>query len=121
MSILRIKEILKRLPAPSPVQSRSPIQLTEFGEGISESISAVDQAKNEASYLIDNARGKEEFEIFELCVSFISEKFEKDPEFEKSVKANAYQIGTSEENVLKVYQVVLRDQLLEDIPKRKSL
>lgn len=54
-----IKEILKRMPDPSPVQSKSPIQLTDFGENKSNTILAVDWAKNEAKNLIDDARGKE--------------------------------------------------------------
>lgn len=116
-----IKEILKRMPDPSPVGSNSPIQLTDFGKSISDTISAVDWAKDEASKLIDQANGKEEFEIFELCVSHIDNIFNNNSDFNKSVKENAYKIGTSSENVLKVYEVVLRDQLLNNLHKKENM
>ena len=107
-----IKEILSRL-SPPPVAGQSPVQLTDFGKEISEAVSAAEWARNEAAKLVDSAKGKEEFEIFEACMDHVSEAFAEDSEFEKSVKSGAYEIGTDSDSVLKVYQVELRDQILK--------
>ena len=108
-----IKEILSRLPSQPPVAGQSPVQLTDFGRRISETVSATEWARKEAGHLVENVRGKEEFEIYEACIDHVSTKFAEDSEFSRAVKAGAYQIGTDSNDVLQVYHVELRDQILE--------
>lgn len=63
-----IKKICAHLPFPSPVASESPVQLTEFGRKISDNVSALQWAKDHAENLKKEAKDKEEFQIFELCI-----------------------------------------------------
>ncbi len=107
-----IKKILERLFSRSPVEARNPIQLTDFGRELSATGSAGEWAQTNAPNLEAEAADKEEFEVFDLCVSYVEDQYGTDPEFQRTVKATAYQHGIEPEQVLKVYQVELRDRLL---------
>lgn len=115
-----IKEILSRLSSPPPVSRQSPVQLTEFGKTISETVSATEWARKAATHLVETVRDKEEFEIYEACIDHVSESFEHDSEFSRAVKAGAYQIGTDSSDVLQVYHVELRDQILALMSGKRS-
>lgn len=107
-----IKKILERLFSRSTVEAHSPIQLTDFGREISAATSANEWARTNAPNLENEAAGKEEFEVFELCVSYVERLYQEDSEFERTVRSTAYERGIEPEQILKVYQVELRDRLL---------
>ena len=109
----KIDRILERLPVPPAVQSTSPVQLTEFGQKISTTVSAKAWAITHAPRLVAEATGKEEFDVFEICVAYVQQQSDDDPEFERGIRAGAYQHGTEPDQVKKVYEVELRDRLLE--------
>jgi len=91
---------------------KSPVQLTGFGEKISKSVSARKWAVEHAPLLAPEVSGKEEFELFESCVAYVAEQFENDPEFQRTVRAGAYELATEPDQVKKVYEVERRDRLL---------
>ena len=95
------------------VHSRSPVTLTVFGEEISAPVSAKKWADTHAPGLIENALDKEEFEVFEICVAYIRQLLESDAEFDRTVRFGAYQHGTETDQVKKVFEVELRDKVLE--------
>ena len=107
-----IKKILERPANRVAVEGQSPVQLTDFGREISATGQANEWARTHAPKLVADAKGKEEFELFDLCVAYIEGRFKDDPDFARTVRATAYQHGTDAEQVLKVYQVELRDRLL---------
>ena len=107
-----IKKIFNRLPAPTSVQANSPVSLSEFGEKISSRLSVRAWAAREALSLVDEARGKEEFEIFDTCVAHVKARLEADEELDKAVRAGAYELGTEPEQIRKVYEVELPDEVL---------
>jgi len=107
-----IKKILERLPPPRVVEEKSPVQLTDFGKVISETGLAKRWARDNAPNLKDNVKGKEEFEIYDICGKYVRQLFDDDEGFQHLVKATAYQHGTNPKDALKVYQVELRDILL---------
>ena len=110
-----IKRILIRL---SPAASgESPLQLTDFGRTISKDASATEWAKEEAAGLVELSKGKEEFEIFEMCIDFVSQRYAENNDFKRFVKSTAYRFGTDSNVVLDVYQIELRDQILELLPE----
>ena len=111
-----LKRILERLAPPPAVGGRSPIQLTDFGRELSATGSAAEWARTHAPDLQAEAVGKEEFEVFDMCVSYVENLFGSDADFQRRVKATAYQHGTEHAQVLKVYQVELRDILLRNLP-----
>ena len=107
-----IKKILERQAPPPAVQASSPVQLTSFGEKISAAVSAREWAADHASHLTDEASGKQEFEVFEMCVAYVAEQIEKDESLHRNIRKVAYQLGTEAEQIRKVYEVELRDRLL---------
>ena len=110
-----IQRIFPLLPQPV-VEGNSPVHLTDFGEKVSATVNASRWAEEQAAGLVETAKGKEEFEVFDICVDHVSKVFKDDPEFQKAVRSGAYQIGTDMENVLKVCHVELRDRVLGLIP-----
>ena len=109
-----IKRIFEKMPS-STVETKSPVTLTELGETVSKSVNAPQWAAEQASTLLRDAFGKAEFEVFDLCVEHVDRKFRTNPDFRRLVRAAAYDQGTSEIDVLKVYHVVLRDEVLKQL------
>jgi len=107
-----IKSIFQKLPSDA-VAGHSPVQLTDFGKKIAKSVKSSDWANQHAPCLIQQAHGKAEFEIFEICTEYISKTFEKEDDFNAIVRKGAYDCGTSTIDVMKVYQVELRDAVLK--------
>ena len=95
------------------MQSQSPVVLTQFGEEISATVSARAWAERHAPNLVTEASGMPEFEVFEICVNYILQQFENDSEFGRTIRAGAYEHGTEPGQVRKVFEVELRDRLLE--------
>ncbi len=108
-----IKKILERLASSSPtVQESSPVRLTGFGEKISAEVSAKAWADDHASRLTAEVAGKEDFEVFETCVAYVAERFDKDESLQRTIRAAAYEFGSDTKQVRQVYEVELRDRLL---------
>lgn len=113
-------ELLSRSPSTPTIDGQSPVKLTGFGKKVSKAGSASEWARKEAENLVETVRDKEEFEIYEACVAHVSKMFAQDSEFNKSVRANAYQSGTISNSVLQVYHVELWDRILELISNQTS-
>ena len=108
-----IKKILERLASSPPtIQGSSPVRLTSFGEKVSAEVSARAWADDHAPRLTAEVAGKEDFEVFETCVAHVEEQFDKDESLQRTIRAAAYELGTDTEQIRKVYEVELRDQLL---------
>lgn len=110
-----IKNLFERLPHRQSVKGASPVQLTEFGKDISEHQMIDAWAAEYVTDLVEKLHSKEEFDVFETCVKFISGKMESDPNFARVVRKAAYEHGTDVEQVIKVYEVVLRDAVMAKI------
>ena len=109
----KIDRILERMSSQPPsTKPESPVQLTEFGKKLSATAKATDWATANAPELVSHATGKEEFEVFDICVDRVRTSFESDADLKRSVRATAYRHGTDLEQVLKVYEVELRDRVL---------
>ena len=106
-----IKRIFDRLPK-SAVESASPVQLTEFGKEISATAGAKAWAEKHAPNLVDEATGKPEFEVYEMCVWHFMQQLDDDPMLVRTIRSAAYDHGTNEDEVRKVYEVELRDRVL---------
>ena len=109
-----IKQILRRLPE-TAVSSKSPVSLTDFGENISNHLGVARWAVDHALQLRTLALGKEEYQIYDLCVDYVGKQIERDEDLKNTMRAGAYQLGTDLENIRKVYEVELRDELLRKI------
>ena len=107
-----IEKLFFHLPDKSTVFSKSPVHLTDFGKEISATVNATEWAEEHAPGLVNEARGKPEFEVFDICVRHVTSKFENDMEFNAVVRRGAYEHGTSPQAVMKVYHVELRDAVL---------
>lgn len=107
-----IKQIFLRLP-PVPVVSSSPLQLTDFGARMADFMKAKPWASDLAPSLRAEVAGKRAFEVDEFSRSFVHLRLNDD--LKERVAACAYEFGVDRDDVLKVLQVVLRDELLRDI------
>ncbi len=107
-----IKKILERQAPPPVVRAGSPVRLTDFGEKISAAVSAKEWAADHASRLTAEASGKQEFEVFEMCVAYVAEQFDRDESLQRKSRAAAYDLGIETEQIRKVYEVELRDRIL---------
>lgn len=108
----RIANIPDRLLSPAVMKTNSPIKLSDFGRKISANLSVDRWAANHALRLVDKASGKQEFEIFEMCVKYVADQFDSDLNLNKNSRKGAYEVGTDVEKVKRVYAVELRDALL---------
>ena len=106
-----IKEILQRLPA-KVVTGQSPVRLTDLGKRVSECLDAPSIVRGLASELIDRVAGKPDYEVQEMCFSYIDEEYTPPPEVETVVRKCAYEHGIERDQVMRVLGVELRDQLL---------
>lgn len=114
--MIEIKEklgiVLDRLPPPRIISSSNPVQLSKFGIKISENRAVKAWADSHASDLLDRVMEKQPFEIFEECKIFVETKFDEDEKLQLEVRKGAYEHGMEIDQIKKVYQVELRDQLL---------
>ena len=110
-----IKKLFERLPPQKTADASSPLNLTDFGRKISDHVDAKEWANNNAEKLMEQARGKEEFEIFSICSEHVEKTFDEENEFNRTVQSTAYNYGTDTEQVLMVYRIELRDRILANI------
>lgn len=66
-----IGEIFRRLP-PSPVDSRSPLQLNELGDQIADHMDAKTWAGSLSEKILEQIEGMEDFEIDEYSRNYVS-------------------------------------------------
>lgn len=104
-----IKQIFLRLPPP-PVAGDSPLQLTDFGERMADFMKVKSWVSDVAPSLRDEVVGKRPFEVDEFSRGFVQGRLQDD--LKESVAACAYEFGVERDAVLKVLQVVLRNELL---------
>ena len=108
----KLDSILERLPPPKAMQGGSPVQLTEFGTRISNAAATKKWAANHAQELLDAAREKEEFDVFELCRDYVARQVEEDETLQRVMRKVAYDLSSEVEQIRKVYEVELRDCVL---------
>ena len=110
-----LDEILERLPFPSAIAPGGPIRLTDFGRNVSASLSIGEWAVGHAEHLKNDASGKPEFEVFDMCVEHVSRQLREDLKFRRTIREGAYEQSTDVGNVKKICEVELRDALLARI------
>lgn len=104
-----VAQIFLRLPPP-PVAGDSPLQLTDFGERMADFMKVKSWASDLAPSLRADVAGKRPFEVDDFSRSFVQGRLQDD--LKESVAACAYEFGVERDAVLKVLQVVLRNELL---------
>lgn len=107
-----IKQIFLRLP-PVPVVGSSPLRLTDFGEKMADFMKAKPWASDLAPSLQAEVAGKRPFEVDEFSRNYVQTSL--NDELNERVAACAYEFGVDRDAVLRVLQVVLRDELLRRI------
>ena len=107
-----IKDILRRLVSRQVVVGNSPIQLTELGQKISAELSIRDWAIQTADGLITKAKGKKEFEIYDICTQYVNDEFQPNDEQKKKIREVSYNHAIEPKKVMTIFKVELRDELL---------
>ncbi len=109
----KFNDIFLRLPAPQTATADSPLRLTEFGRKISADLDMPQWLDMHQSRVLGITRGMEEFEVFEECVAYVRELEDSDDDFRRRMAATAYNFGTETDQIRRIYQIELRDRLLE--------
>ena len=119
-----IKKIFERLPSPT-LSENSPLGLNALGQSISGKLRGRTWAEQVAKQLADTVQGKSPYEIQSQCFDFVEEA-ELGQSMRKAVLDCAYENGISEDQVLDVLAIELRDIVLsltghhpDDIPDRR--
>lgn len=116
----KVDEIINRFPPNQIVHRDSPIKLTSFGAEISNSLSAKVWAESQVPNLFEDIKEMQPFEISEKCEKYVEAKFEQDENLQISIRKGAYEHGASIEEIQTVYQVELRDALLQSVGQSHS-
>jgi len=109
-----IKRIFSKMPSDT-IASNSPVMLTDAGQKVSEAAKAPAWAEPHVMPLTGVAKGKEEFEVYDVCMEYVDNEYRGNPEFERSVRAISYEHWISDIDMLKMYSVVLRDAVLASL------
>ena len=119
-----IKKIFERLPSPT-LSENSPLRLNDLGQSISEKLKVRTWAKQAAEQVVGTVQGKSPYEIQSRCFDFVEET-DLGQSMRKAVLDCAYENGISEDQVLDVLAVELRDIVLSltghhpgDIPNKR--
>ena len=107
-----IKEILGRLP-PVPVAGGGPIQLTDLGRDISETLQAREWAERAAAALGERVKGKPPYEVQDICYDYVKKEFHPTDEQEAKIRTCAYENALDRDKVPDVLAIELRDVLLK--------
>ena len=107
-----IKNIFRRLGSGQVVDSNSPIRLTELGQKISAELWIRDWARQTADGLLTEAKGKKEFEIYDICTQYVNDEFQPNDEQKKKIREVSYNHAIEPKKVMTIFKVELRDELL---------
>ena len=91
------------------------MQLTEFGQKIAAWLDAKDWAAQLAPDLVDEATGKQPFQIDEINDRYVQTQLSES--LKERVAACAYEFGIDRDSVLSVLRVALRNELIRIIEK----
>ena len=119
-TLANIEEYLRRLfergLQERMVVSRSPVNLNEFGEAVSEHLGAKDWAQKEASGLQSKFKGQEPFEIYEAVQQYVQDDKRFSPEFLRKIRETAYEKNVEIIQIRVVLAIELRDALVNRLP-----
>ena len=105
-----IYKIWDRMPS-STVHESSPLRLSEVGRSISETLDGRKWAEKTAGQLVDSLREKSAYEIQSYCFDFV-EDVELEHSMRRAILGCAYENGVTEDEVLEVLAIELRDRVL---------
>ena len=112
--LLKVEQVLLRVDG--GVARGSPLQLTEVGRSMSETLGSTEWAAAKALELFEQVRGMGPYDVQEFSRKFVTGEFEPNAAMESAIKACAYEHGLQRNDVLQVLVVELRDQLLALLP-----
>ena len=94
----------------------SPLQLTDLGRRISDTLDAPAWAREHAQTLRPRVEGKRPYEVQDACFSYAKDEFEPSEEFHAAIRMCAYELGINHVQVNTVLAITLRDELLAPSP-----
>lgn len=92
-------------------ENSSPIRLTKMGEEIAAELNSHKWVKEVAPTILEDVTGKHPYEIQEFCFQYMR-KVSLSEEMDQKIKECAYQRGITKTEVLEVFAIQLRDELV---------
>lgn len=105
-----VDSILGRLGGPLPVSSRSPVHLTPYGHEIERNLGVKDWAKNLGIQLRKEVEGMPPYKIEEFARRYVESRLIE--EWKEKIAEDAFRRGARREDIMAVFWVVLRDELI---------
>lgn len=93
--------------------SKSPLQLTDEGESVSEEIGALRWIEKILDSLEAKIKGKDAYEIQDFCFEYVEDANRYTDEEQRAIRNSAYKRGIKTGDVRRVLAIELRDKLLE--------
>lgn len=97
------------------IKVESPIRLSDFGESISEDVSAHAWAERVSETVKTIVKDMDAYEIQVFCFEYVENNAEYSDEEQRTIRKIAYEQGVKAEDVRRVLAVELRDKLLEHV------
>lgn len=100
--------------SPASIAEGSPLQLTELGERISQTLGAREWARDTALTLDEKIKELSPYDIQEFCFDYAKNVLVPSNQLESKIKMCAYENAIERDAVLDVLAVELRNQLLSN-------
>ncbi len=108
----KFTKIFDTLIKKQAIASDSPLQLTNFGNEISDTVGVEELARELAPELFDELASKDEYTIQERCSEYVRNEWQPSSEIETVIRKTAFQEGIDRKVVLDVIAIVLRDRII---------
>ena len=95
-------------------ENSSPIRLTEMGGEIAAELNSRQWVEQVAPTILEDVKGKHPYEIQEFCFQYMRKAL-LSKEMDERIKECAYQRGITKTEVLEVFAIELRDELIEKL------
>ena len=106
-----LKTLLRWQGSPT-MGGKSPLNLTEIGKTVSETLDMPNMAERLVPSLKSRVEGMSPYDIQEFCFDYIRDEYQPDAEDEKRIKDCAYDNGLDRDDVTDVLAIMLRDKLI---------
>lgn len=106
-----VKKIL-HWQASKTIDSGSPLRLTDIGKHASDVLDLPSVADDLLPMLTESAKGRDAYDIQQLCFDYVRDEYKPSPEFDARIKQHAFDNGLDRDEVLDVLAIALRDKLI---------
>lgn len=91
----------------------SPLQLTELGDRIAESIGSIGVVTEVYKNLVNRTKEKTPYQVQKICLDYMENEFSPSVELKEAIENCAFENGVLPRNIRRVIAILVRNALLE--------